>query len=76
MTRPFNPTALWLGTHLRLIYLFLYLPIAVLMVLSFNRAGLRLPFDIGKLDDLESGEIQYRFNPLNYSRFGDSDITD
>ena len=40
MTRPFNPTALWLGTHLRLIYLFLYLPIAVLMVLSFNRAGL------------------------------------
>ena len=40
MARPFNPTALWLGTHLRLIYLFLYLPIAVLMVLSFNRAGL------------------------------------
>jgi spermidine/putrescine transport system permease protein len=33
-------TRLWLGAHLRLVYLFLYLPIAVLMVLSFNRAGL------------------------------------
>ncbi|NIA68050.1 ABC transporter permease [Pelagibius litoralis] len=29
---------LWL--HLRLIYIFLYVPIAVLMVLSFNKAGL------------------------------------
>ena len=38
--RNFDPTRLWLGTHLRLVYLFLYLPIAVLMVLSFNRAGL------------------------------------
>ena len=35
-----DATRLWLGTHLRLVYLFLYLPIAVLMVLSFNRAGL------------------------------------
>lgn len=33
-------TRFWLGAHLRLVYLFLYLPIAVLMVLSFNRAGL------------------------------------
>ena len=35
-----DATRLWLGAHLRLVYLFLYLPIAVLMVLSFNRAGL------------------------------------
>jgi spermidine/putrescine transport system permease protein len=35
-----SATRLWLGAHLRLVYLFLYLPIAVLMVLSFNRAGL------------------------------------
>ena len=40
MPRALSPTSLWLGTHLRLVYLFLYLPIAVLMVLSFNRAGL------------------------------------
>jgi spermidine/putrescine transport system permease protein len=38
-TRP-TVTRLWLGAHLRLVYLFLYLPIVVLMVLSFNRAGL------------------------------------
>ncbi len=31
---------LWLGGHLRLVYVFLYAPIAVLMVLSFNDAGL------------------------------------
>lgn len=37
---PSNPTRLWLAAHLRLVYLFLYLPIIVLMVLSFNRAGL------------------------------------
>lgn len=30
----------WLAGHLRLIYLFLYVPIAVLIVLSFNAAGL------------------------------------
>jgi spermidine/putrescine transport system permease protein len=35
-----DATRFWLGAHLRLVYLFLYLPIAVLMVLSFNRAGL------------------------------------
>ena len=30
----------WLRTHLGLVYLFLYCPILVLIVLSFNRAGL------------------------------------
>lgn len=30
----------WLGAHLGLVYLFLYGPIAVLVLLSFNRAGL------------------------------------
>lgn len=35
-----SPARFWLGAHLRLVYLFLYVPIAVLMVLSFNRAGL------------------------------------
>ena len=30
----------WLKAHLVLVFLFLYVPIAVLMVLSFNRAGL------------------------------------
>ncbi|WP_455372947.1 ABC transporter permease [Limibacillus halophilus] len=30
----------FLALHLRLVYLFLYVPIAVLMVLSFNKAGL------------------------------------
>ncbi len=40
MPKSISPTRLWLGTHLPLVYLFLYVPIAVLMVLSFNRAGL------------------------------------
>ncbi len=40
MSRSVTPTGLWLAAHLRLVYLFLYLPIAVLMALSFNRAGL------------------------------------
>jgi spermidine/putrescine transport system permease protein len=40
MPRSFSLSRLWLAGHLRLIYLFLYLPIAVLMVLSFNKAGL------------------------------------
>jgi spermidine/putrescine transport system permease protein len=40
MSRTFDPTRLWLAAHLRVIYLFLYLPIVVLMVLSFNKAGL------------------------------------
>ncbi|MEM8813016.1 MAG: ABC transporter permease, partial [Pseudomonadota bacterium] len=35
-----DPIAFWLGTHLRLVYVFLYVPIGVLMVLSFNDAGL------------------------------------
>ncbi len=35
-----DPAGLLLGAHLRLVYLFLYLPIAVLMVLSFNNAGM------------------------------------
>ena len=30
----------WLGAHLGLVYVFLFGPIAVLIVLSFNRAGL------------------------------------
>lgn len=30
----------WLGAHLGLVFLFLYLPIAVLIVLSFNESGL------------------------------------
>jgi spermidine/putrescine transport system permease protein len=38
--RRLNPLSLWLGAHLRLVYFFLYAPILVLMVLSFNRAGL------------------------------------
>ena len=29
-----------LSAHLRLVYLFLYVPIAVLMVLSLNRGGM------------------------------------
>lgn len=40
MPRPRRGLDLWLGTHLRLVYVFLYAPILVLMVLSFNRAGL------------------------------------
>ena len=35
-----NPTQRWLQAHLGLVYLFLYGPILVLIVLSFNRAGL------------------------------------
>ena len=36
-----NPwTALWLKSHLRLVFAFLYVPIVVLMVLSFNAGGL------------------------------------
>ncbi|MDQ7248754.1 ABC transporter permease [Dongia sedimenti] len=35
-----NPTQRWLQAHLGLVYLFLYGPIIVLIVLSFNRAGL------------------------------------
>jgi spermidine/putrescine transport system permease protein len=35
-----NPTQRWLQAHLGLVYLFLYGPIVVLIVLSFNRAGL------------------------------------
>ena len=35
-----NPTRRWLQAHLGLVYLFLYGPILVLIVLSFNRAGL------------------------------------
>ena len=38
--RRFDPTRLWLAAHLRLVYVFLYVPIGVLMVLSFNKAGL------------------------------------
>jgi spermidine/putrescine transport system permease protein len=41
MTGPLgNPGQRWLQTHLGLVYLFLYGPIVVLIVLSFNRAGL------------------------------------
>ena len=40
MTRRVAPERRWLGAHLGLVYLFLYGPIAVLVVLSFNRAGL------------------------------------
>jgi spermidine/putrescine transport system permease protein len=35
-----DPIGAWLGTHLGLVYVFLYAPILVLIVLSFNRAGL------------------------------------
>ena len=35
-----GPGAVLLWLHLRLIYVFLYVPIGVLMVLSFNKAGL------------------------------------
>ncbi len=35
-----NTTQRWLRAHLGLVYLFLYGPIVVLIVLSFNRAGL------------------------------------
>src|SRR3954468_21722837 len=41
MTGPVrNPGQRWLQAHLGLVYLFLYGPIVVLIVLSFNRAGL------------------------------------
>ncbi|MDX1738902.1 MAG: ABC transporter permease [Alphaproteobacteria bacterium] len=33
-------TSLYLNMHLRLVYVFLYVPIIVLMILSFNKAGL------------------------------------
>jgi len=35
-----DPTRLWLNTHLGLVYVFLYVPILVLIVLSFNKSGL------------------------------------
>ena len=34
------PERRWLGAHLGLVYLFLYGPIVVLIVLSFNKSGL------------------------------------
>ncbi len=36
----FNLSALYMNIHLKLVYVFLYVPIIVLMVLSFNKAGL------------------------------------
>ena len=38
--RNFSSAGLYLNTHLKLVYVFLYVPILVLMVLSFNKAGL------------------------------------
>ncbi len=35
-----DPIRLWLNAHLGLVYLFLYVPILVLIVLSFNKSGL------------------------------------
>ena len=35
-----DPIRLWLNTHLALVYVFLYVPILVLIVLSFNKSGL------------------------------------
>ncbi|HSE75051.1 MAG TPA: ABC transporter permease [Dongiaceae bacterium] len=35
-----DPIRLWLNAHLALVYVFLYVPILVLIVLSFNRSGL------------------------------------
>jgi spermidine/putrescine transport system permease protein len=35
-----DPIRLWLNTHLVLVYVFLYVPILVLIVLSFNKSGL------------------------------------
>lgn len=40
MSRPANPSTLLLGTHLGLVYAFLYVPILVLILLSFNKSGL------------------------------------
>ena len=35
-----DPIRLWLNAHLGLVYIFLYVPILVLIVLSFNKSGL------------------------------------
>lgn len=35
-----DPIRLWLNAHLGLVYVFLYVPILVLIVLSFNKSGL------------------------------------
>jgi spermidine/putrescine transport system permease protein len=35
-----DPVRLWLNAHLGLVYIFLYVPILVLIVLSFNKSGL------------------------------------
>lgn len=35
-----DPIRLWLNAHLALVYVFLYVPILVLIVLSFNKSGL------------------------------------
>jgi spermidine/putrescine transport system permease protein len=35
-----DPIRLWLAAHLGLVYVFLYVPILVLIVLSFNKSGL------------------------------------
>jgi spermidine/putrescine transport system permease protein len=35
-----DPIRLWLNTHLGFVYIFLYVPILVLIVLSFNKSGL------------------------------------
>jgi spermidine/putrescine transport system permease protein len=35
-----DPIRAWLNTHLGLVYIFLYVPILVLIVLSFNKSGL------------------------------------
>ena len=35
-----DPIRFWLNTHLGLVYVFLYVPILVLIVLSFNKSGL------------------------------------
>lgn len=35
-----DPIRLWLGAHLGLVYIFLYVPILVLIALSFNKSGL------------------------------------
>lgn len=40
MTRRVAPERRWLAAHLGLVYLFLYGPIIVLVVLSFNKSGL------------------------------------
>lgn len=40
MNRALNPAGLLLGTHLWLVYAFLYVPILVLILLSFNDSGL------------------------------------